>query len=250
MAAKTIKTCSFSRLKTFEECPYRAKLAYIDKIEEPERPAPPKGGEHANVRGERVHKAGEDYIHGKVEELSPDLSSFEEEFSTTHSLFEQGKVESENLWTFDYGWQSIAPDDWKNIWLRVIIDIFVHVSKHQALVADIKTGKRYRNEFKHDEQCRLYGVSAFMRYPELQKVTTELWYVDLKPHERMTRTTFSRKQGERFFSNFNKRLVHMTSTTDFPPKPYKTNCMFCPYAPEEYSNKWVNKNGACPYGVA
>ncbi len=245
-----IRAGSFSALKTYEECPYRLKLAKVDKIGEPDRPAPPKGGEHANDRGSRIHTAAEHFIQGVNDEIIEELNGFEEELIRIHEMFNKGKVESENLWCFDLAWNTVADDDWDNIWLRVIIDVFAHMPHNQALVADWKTGKRFRNEFKHDEQCRLYAVAAFARYPELEKVTTELWYVDLPPKERLLRQTFTRKQSQRFFRNFNERLLELTSCTNFEPKPNSSNCMFCPYGPQEYSNKWVNKSGHCEYGVA
>lgn len=46
-----IDAWSYSRLSTFEQCKLRAKLAYIDRIPEPERPLPPGKTEHANDRG-------------------------------------------------------------------------------------------------------------------------------------------------------------------------------------------------------
>ncbi len=246
----TIRAGTFSALKKYEQCPFSIKLARIDKIPEPERPAPSKGDEHANDRGLRIHECGEHFIQGKREDLISELEGFREEMERVRDMFTAGKVESENMWCFDLTWKDVATDDWDNIWLRIIIDIFIHISPKEALVSDIKTGKRFRNEFKHDEQCRLYAVAAFERYPELEKVTTELWYIDLPPKERMTRQTFTRKQSKRFFRNFNERLVHLTECTNFEPKPNKSNCMFCPYAPSVYNNKWVNKSGDCEYGVA
>ena len=35
----------------------------------------------------------------------------------------------------------------------------------------------------------------------------------------------------------------------FSPRPSAWNCRFCPYGPEDTSNKWVNKSGACPHGA-
>jgi hypothetical protein len=46
-----ISKVSFSRLQNFEKCKYLAKLMYIDRIPEPERPLPPGKTEHANDRG-------------------------------------------------------------------------------------------------------------------------------------------------------------------------------------------------------
>ena len=80
-----IDAWSYSRLSTFEQCKLRAKLAYIDRIPEPERPLPPGKTEHANDRGTRVHNAAEMFVQGGIE-LIPELRSFREEFLRLREL--------------------------------------------------------------------------------------------------------------------------------------------------------------------
>src|SRR5690606_8448838 len=62
-----IKSWSYSRLTGLEQCALRAKLAYIDRIPEPERPLPPGKTEHANDRGTRIHLAAELFVRGEAE---------------------------------------------------------------------------------------------------------------------------------------------------------------------------------------
>lgn len=244
----TIRATSFSRLGVYEECPHRARLAYLEKVPELPRPEPPKGGEHANDRGSRIHDTCEFYVRG-TSRACQEMKFFMPEFDHARNWFAKRSqdFEMENLWCYDTEWNQVGPKDFENIWLRVKLDLMLWVSPEQAIIVDYKTGKKYGNEVKHGQQLQLYLVSAFIRYPHLEKATAELWYLDQNEISRMTMT---RQQGLRFFKNFDTRLHRMTSDEMFKPKPNGHSCKFCPYAPTQFSNKWVNKNGACTRGVA
>jgi len=246
--AERIQSTSFSRLQVFEECPYRAYLAYVERVPELPRPTPPKGGEHANDRGSRVHDSCELYVRGEQEPIR-EMQAFMPEFTHLRDWFKKApdQIEMEQLWCFDDEWNIVADDDWDNIWLRVKLDLKVMIAPDYALVVDYKTGKKYGNEVKHAQQNQLYIISTFMRYPEIELTKGEFWYLDQKDISNMELT---RKQGLRFFKNFDTRLHAMTDCTNFKAKPNGHTCRFCPYSPQEYSNKWVNKNGACKFGVS
>lgn len=235
---KTIRTWSFSRLAVFETCPYRAKLAYIDRIPEPERPLPKGKTEHANDRGSRIHASAEAYIKGDVEEVIPELKDFAAEIKQLRDMYAQGKVSLEGEWGIDKDWTPVPWDD-KSVWGRVKLDALVHINKHHAIVVDYKTGRKFGNEFKHGEQCQLYQLATFMRYPELEIVETELWYTD---QDELTHMRYTRDQGLRFFANINSRATKMTTATEFTPKPSPHACRYCPYSEER-------GNGVCEYSV-
>jgi len=243
----TIRATSFSRLLTYENCPHHAKLAYLDKVPELPRPTPPSG-EHANDRGSRVHDACEAYVRGQGE-MVREMLAFKQEFEHARNWFAQypEDFEMEDLWRFDTEWNNVDDRDFENIWLRVKLDLMVWVADDEAIVVDYKTGKRRFNEVKHAQQLQLYLLSSFMRYPQLHVATAELWYLD---QDELTRQSMTRKQALRYFRNFDERLKRMTSDTEFKPKPNGQSCKFCPYAPSDYDNKWVKKNGACEMGVA
>ena len=231
-----IPAWSYSRLSVFEQCPYRAKLQFLDKIPEPERELPPGKTEHANDRGTRIHEAAEIFVQQEVE-LIPELEKFSDEFYDLREKFKEGKVSLEGEWGFTQDW---APTAWMStdIWLRVKLDALVWLSDDTALVVDYKSGKKYGNEIKHGEQCHLYQLATFFKYPQLQHITAELWYLD---QDDITRFKYTREQGMRFFNNFNERGTAITSATEFPPKPNVFNCKWCPYAP--------HASGVCEYGV-
>jgi RecB family exonuclease len=241
-----IKAWSFSRLSLYESCPYRAKLQYIDKIPEPERPLPPGKSEHANERGSRIHEQAEHYITNRVTDLAEELLHFRIELDHVREIQaeDESRVSAEGMWCFNDAWDSVAPDDYDNVWLRVIIDALVWLSPTEVVVIDFKTGKRYGNEIKHGQQMTLYALAVAMKYPEVETIHTELWYLDLND---LAYQRYTKDQALCFLKNFNMRALTLNEDTEFKPKPNKSSCMFCPYGGTD--NKWVTKTGDCQFGV-
>lgn len=221
-----ITSWSYSRLTVFEQCKLRAKLAYVDRIPEPERPLPPGKTEHANDRGTRIHDAAERFVRGGVE-LLPELSKFRDEFFRLRELYAQGKVSLEGEWAVNKDWEPVA---WRSndAWARIKLDAFVQLNPSHGVVIDYKTGKMFGNEIKHAEQCQLYQLAAFLRYPKLEVIDVELWYTD---QDELTHMRYTREQGLRFFRNFDNRGNKMTDTKDFPANPNIFSCRWCPYGP-------------------
>ena len=100
------------------------------------------------------------------------------------------------------------------------------------------TGRKFGNEVKHAEQLQLYQLATFLRYPKLETVFAELWYLD---QDEITSQKFSRAMGLRFRDKFSKRGDALTSCTDFPANPNKFTCKWCQYGP------W--NGGQCTVGV-
>lgn len=235
-----IPTWSFSRLKVFEECKFRAQLQYGQKIPEPERPLPPGKSEHANDRGTRVHTAAEHYVNGTTDILIPELMAFRTEFEAMRKLFAAGVVSLEGDWGMDINWD---PTGWmaKDVWQRTKLDAMVMLDDYEAVVIDYKTGKKFGNEIKHGEQTQLYAIDTFLRYPTLEVVTTELWYTD---QDDLTSKIYTREQALRFRAMWHRRASAMTTAQDFPANPNIYTCKWCPYSQGE------NKTGHCERGVS
>lgn len=229
----TIQSVSFSRLTDFEKCKHLAKLKYVDRIPEPERPLPAGKTEHANDRGTRVHNAAELFVQGGVE-LIDELKSFEEEFLELRDLFEQKLVSLEGEWAVDRDWNPVA---WKSstAWCRMKLDAMVRTSENTARVIDYKTGKRFGNEVKHTEQGQVYQLATFLRFPELDHVTVEFWYTDLGEKDVKE---YSRVQGTAYFDKYDRRFSAVTECEEFKPNPNAFSCKWCPY-----------KGNACEYGL-
>ena len=227
-----ISKVSFSRLQDFEKCKYLAKLKYVDKVQEPLRQLPQGKTEFANDRGTRVHDGAELYVRGGVE-LLPELKTFSADFEELRTLFSKGSVALEGEWAVNTSWEPVAWDS-NDAWCRMKLDALV-LEGTKARVIDYKTGKRYGNEVKHTEQGQIYQLGAFMRYPDLENIDVEFWYVDLgeKDVKKYTRT-----QGMAYFDKYHNRLLAMSTCTEFKPNPNAYSCKWCPY-----------RGNACEYGI-
>jgi hypothetical protein len=101
------------------------------------------------------------------------------------------------------------------------------------------TGKKFGNEVKHADQLTLYAIALFMRDPDLEVVTAELWYLDI---DDLTRITFTRKQAMQRWPQMDERFKKMCSETQWLPKPNVFNCKWCGFGPEG--------TGHCSVGVS
>lgn len=229
-----IKAWSFSSLMDFERCKYYSYLKRVQKIPEPVRPLPPGKLEHANDRGSRIHDTAELFVRGSGK-FSPDLKSFETEFLSMQGQFKKGQVSLEGEWGMSKDWE---PAEWKKAWLRLKLDALVFLSPTEAVAVDYKTGRRFGNEVKHAEQLQLYQLVTFLRYPQLETVHTELWYLD---QNELASMTFQRHQGLRFKQKWDMRGTKMTSAIDFPANPNMFTCKYCMYGPRG--------SGVCERGV-
>jgi hypothetical protein len=278
-----ISSWSHSRVIVFEGCKHRTWLAQVEKIPEPERPLPPGKLEHANDRGSRIHDGCERFVRGTASLPVEAAKHFTHEFNAMRILFEEGRVTLESEWGMNRAWEptgwrgaweeiqgaldmpgtklvkakklpEFGKDGdvykigkqfflWVPTWLRLKLDALVHVSKHEAIAIDYKSGRKFGNELKHAEQLQLYQLVSFLRYPELEIVHTELWYLDV---DELTSATFQRQQGLRFMRSWDKRGNALTTCQDFPPNPSVFACRYCPYGKPE--NGFINGTGHCAAG--
>lgn len=234
-----ISSWSYSRVTDFEKCKFLAWLKYDQKIPEPERPLPPGKTEHANDRGTRIHDNCEQYVRGDTDLLLPDADKyFGPQLDLLRHLHTQGLVSLEGEWGMNEDWE---PCGWQEAWLRLKLDACVFLGEDEAIVIDYKTGRKFGNEVKHAEQLQLYQLVTFLRYPKLNRVTAELWYLDQPDGQNITSMTFTRTQGLRFKTSFHKRGSAMTSCEEFKPNPSVHTCKYCQYGP------W--NGGHCQVGV-
>lgn len=232
--SKTLDSWSFSKLTEFEKCKYRTFLLHVERKPEPERPLPPGKTEHANDRGTRIHKDAELFVRGEGE-FTSELNAFKPEFIVLRDMYKKGQISLEGEWGMDHGWN---PTDWKGAWLRLKLDCLALLNKKQAVAIDFKTGKKYGNEVKHMEQLQLYALVTALRYPELEEITTELWYLDI---DEITQVTLSRAQALQLLDGFDRRGTRVTTCMKWPANPSVFTCRWCMYGP------WGS--GDCQEGV-
>lgn len=237
MPTKPIKkfvAWSFSRLNNYRKCPFRAKLVYLDKVAEPEGPA--------LVGGHEAHTQAEEFVTKKLKVLPDRLKLFKKEF--THLLKQEVKTEAQ--WAFDSQWR---PVEWfsKDCWVRVVIDAFYITTKAASAkrttatgvsgatvlkIIDYKTGK-IREESK--EQLSLYALAAFSKFPLVDSVEAEFWYLD---QGEIIKLVYYRKDLEALGKEWASKVVPMMGDKFFAPRP-GDYCRWCPHA--------KSKGGRCKY---
>ena len=224
-----VPTWSYSTLKLYEECPYKVYISKVKKIATDPGPAA--------TRGTEIHQQAEDYVNGTLGEMPDTLHKFKDEFETLHRLYADAKVELEGEWGFSLDWEAVG---WlePRTWARIKLDALVNEDEESARVIDYKTGKKFGNEIGHGQQALLYAIATFMRYPHLNYIQTEMWYLD---KGETTIKGYTRDQAMVFMPGIHQRAIAMTTAERFDPTPSKTACRWCQYGKGEYPE--------CTWGV-
>ncbi len=220
-----ITSWSFTRVIDYERCPFYAHLKYTARIAEPERELRPGQTEQANDRGSRIHKLADDFINGRQRKLDHTLFPFMKEFRQVRWGKEQGKVSTEEEWGFDHEWNVT---EWNRAWHRSKLDIMYKLNAYQAVVIDLKTGRKDGNEAKHGQQLQLYAVDTCLRDAGIEEVTSEAWYLD---SGELTSVVYPRKVVLAFKKSWQNRGNKITTATEFPPNPNRFSCKYCGYGP-------------------
>jgi putative RecB family exonuclease len=239
---KPLTSWSFSRYSDYKQCPLKAKLKHIDKIQEPPNPA--------MARGAQIHNLAEDYIKGKVPKLAPELVLFKDEFARLRKMFKkisQSMVVEDN-WAFTKEWDETAWNNWTACWVRIKLDCAHHEEDTVLVVTDWKTGK-FRPEQNEDyvEQLELYALSALLLHEHIEEVRPRLAYTDLGRVYPSGETgepilSWSRSDVPKLKKLWEKRVKAMMSDTSFAPRP-NDKCRWCYY---RASNKAAG-GGQCKY---
>lgn len=213
---KRFTAWSYSRYKEWRECPLRAYLKHIAKLDEVERSP-------AMVRGETIHKQAESYVRGDLRRLPKELRSFTQEFAALRKV----KAIPEGEWAFDVQWNPVPWKDWNRAWCRMKLDAHHLATPTRARVIDYKTGKIYGD---NEEQVELYVVGGFATYPQAKEVEVQLWYTDqglLLPKQESDRV-YTAKEGEKLKRAWRVKVTPMLSEKTFPPRPgpYCGRCSF------------------------
>lgn len=239
----TITAWSFSRYSVHKQCPFKAKLKFVDKIEEPSN--------EAMARGSHIHGLAEDYIKGKIKALPKELSQFKDEFMMLRKQYKKSinGMSVEETWAFTKDWDETQWNDWVKCWVRIKLDCAHHYSDDALIVTDFKTG-RYRpeNQEEYIEQLELYALGAFLTHEHIETVYPRLMYLDhgvVYPEEFSEdedNLTFTREDLPDLIKLWNGRVKAMMNDKTFPPKP-NDKCHWCHF---RNSNK-ANGGGQCRY---
>lgn len=208
---------SFSRLMEYESCPYSTYLAKVEKAPNPSGPAA--------ERGTKIHTHIEGYIQGEHEEIIPEMKSFLPLINHLRDGYNEATVQIEGDWAFRRDWTVTGWTD-QDCWARVKLDAIEFEGPTSANVIDWKTGKKFGNELKHNQQAMTYAIAAFYRYPELEYVSTKMAYLDKS--DELT-GSYTRAQAMMLAPMLTERADKLTTATKFPPKPSFQACRWCPH---------------------
>lgn len=193
---------SYSSIKKYELC---ARWFYIEKV------LKVKGGSGAGAeRGEKMHKALENFLKGTRKTLPKEVADFADDLA---ELKKQKGLMVEDEWAFDNHWEPVA---WKHaeVYMRMKLDAMYPMKKDAMMVIDFKTGKVKESE--HVEQAGLYALGTFIHHPEVKRVTVEFWYLD---HDEVLVWQFNRKDMKKLQRNWEFRLMRVNRDERFKPSP-------------------------------
>lgn len=230
------RSWSFTRYNDYKQCPLKAKLKHLDKIEEPPNEAMARGGD--------IGRLAELFIKGQLKKLPLELKKFEAEFKALAKMYKATpkRMVVEDSWAMTKDWKATKWNDWEGCAVRVKIDVGHLTSPTAMKVIDWKTGK-YRPEKREEyvEQLELYALAAFTLNPQLEKVEALLCYLDVgvtfpEPRsEDAKRLTFTRADVPRLKKLWDKRTRAMLLDRAFPPRP-NDKCRYCHYRKENTPN--------------
>lgn len=233
MSKGRITSWSFSKLLVFEQCPLRYKMQHIDRV-------PDLQPKTAADRGTAIHQEAEDYVTGKGQ-FTNNLRFFRDDLTALASHYAEGRVVCEDEWGYSRNWTVC---DWNTAWLRLKCDAVCHLTPTHAVVIDYKTGKRFGNEIKHARQLQLYALCSLVRFPEIEKVTCELWYFD---QNELASFEMKRSQLAKYLKQFDREGRGLTDEINFIARPSIMACKYCSYAPHKQGNCKVGVDPAAPF---
>lgn len=211
-----ITAWSYSRYADYRQCPLRFKLKYIDKLPEPGSPQMQRGGD--------IHKEGEIFLKtptgkgGKLRmEVPESYQYFKDEMKQLRGL--DPLVEQQ--WGFTREW---TPTSWfgSATWLRIVCDVVVKYDDDTVDLIDFKTGRKYDT---NEEQVELFSCAPFMKWPEVNHVTTRLWYLD-QPKDNEVIREYTRDEFEGIRAGWEKKIVPLFKDKRFAPTP-NDKCKWC-----------------------
>lgn len=223
--SKTLKSWSPSRYALWSQCPAKAMYKHIMRLPEPSSPAA--------ERGTAIHLEGELYLKGEIEKVPVSYAKFAKDLQT----IKKKAAEPERNYTFTREWQLTSGTDWENAWLRMRLDALVQNPKEKrVIVIDFKTGKVRDGSSEYRDQVELGAMAALIDFPNMERATTELWFLD---HKVVVGGEVERKNLEPLKRKWELRVKPMLEDTKFPARP-GVHCRWCAYS--------HTKRGPCKAG--
>lgn len=231
-----LKRASFTLLDLHAKCNYAAFLRQSIPYKEYQEKSEPNPNAD---RGTELHDATEQFVKGYLKALPKEIKYQREYIESCRKMVDEGKkVYAENPWYFDKEW---TPQEKEGHRLVLKLDQYYFETPNIMVIDEWKSGKAIGNEAKHIRQNKFYTTGAFMKFPELQLVKTNVRYFD---QNFVLPRTYTREQSMAFHRTFDNQLRLFWHDTKYQPRPSRAACTICPY------NK-LNIDGSyfCQYGV-
>lgn len=227
-----LKAWSFSRLMTWDQCPFKLFLSAIKKIREPEREVLIEGQDAETEILKYITKA-------KGANKCPERGeAFKEALGQLRTIAR--RIVIKKKFTFTSGW---TLTDWfaQDAWLRVELDLFYEEqigtgrkAYWRVHIIDLKTGKIYEDKVC---QVELYNLVVLL-LPEgilthsPKAAYSELWYLD--QGETRDAQMFA-TDIEAAKDKWADRIRPMMSAKTFEPRPTHM-CRWCFYRKDNKAN--------------
>lgn len=228
---KTITSWSYSRLATWKQCPYKAKLLMIDKLQEPTN--------EAMQRGSDIHKKLENYMGDGRKVVFKEMGPYKDYLKGIRQNRDKySEFHTEMQVAFN---KELAQVDWFawNAWLRAVIDLYiVEDDKKHATIIDYKTGRR-KND--HVDQADMYAAVFYLLNKDKFNdgiLSIKFLYVDQPNISEMLEKTYTIKACELHLKRFVKLGTAMTNDKSFKATP-SNMCKWCHFR--------KSNNGPCKF---
>lgn len=214
---KKFTAWSYSRLGDYTACPLRAKLKHLDRIPEPSAPA--------LERGAVIHEAAAKYVSGTTKTLPKDLKLFKKEFAALRKASKgaAGRVYLvEEQWAFNDKWN---PCGWfgDGSWCRMVLDLG-YKDGGTLRIIDYKTGRVRAEEQR--PQLALYALGGLAKFPDVEKVVAEFWYLD---HGEIIQEEYVAAELKELKKAWGVKVKPMLKDKTFAPRP-SDKCRWCHYS--------------------
>ena len=226
---------SFSKINSFEACPYKFKLSYIDKIST-------WTPNLATERGSYIDLLLENYTKSKPTEfkfnmITPEIKEecdaiFENFKNSELGMYffdDSFEIEAEVSFGVKYVDKKMATCEYKDkeALFRGKIDHFMKRGD-KVIVADWKTGKV--TNFPAPLQLVMYAVWIFLEYDEVQEIETYFVYVE---HNDYKKYVFKRDHFNALLKKSIEKIYNIEKTEEYKKKESKL-CDYCDFMKEGY----------------
>jgi len=224
---------SHSKIQTYDECPNKYKLIYVEKSYASDTDNP------YFIKGQKLHKQLEDYVVSKLANdpslvLKMSIASrnavpiIDKLIKRYKDYYPESKI------CVDKEFKKLS---WFNkaAYYRAIVDFLAKDNNH-AILLDYKSGK-VRPYDGWGGQLHLSAWLIMELFPKIQKVTSAYLYLE---HKHTVSITLNREDLPALRTHFQDKYTEINSDEEFLPKR-NPHCMYCNATPKQCKFKRIKE---------